>query len=393
MQTVEQLSTEVDPEVALDDVLDITKALGFDTTVAEQSRQVGWSAQSGSFLPVTATIGAKLWVYLSRGSVTRTLAMRLETATKTALDWWCMSQYQEKRNPAITTQGILLLTDVKGVGPITFTASRYVVKDPVTGATFRNLNTVTLPLNGTVQVNVECELDGTVGNSPNDRITQWVSSVSGVTVTNPAQPLTGTWITRTGINQESDESYKRRCKLKWATLGPNAPKSAYEWFALNALDGLGNPVGITKVRCGSPNGFGQFGVYIANDTATATPTQVSDVQAWINTRKNPTSRATVSAATLNPVDGVFTIRVSRGRGAAAAAEARQAMIDYIVSLPLGGARFDSGNNGVVPASELEAICMNVPGVLDVRSTAIRYLIVTPSELVVPGTLTVNFVEA
>jgi phage-related baseplate assembly protein len=392
VQTVEQLSADVDPEAALNDVFEIVRNVGFDTTVAEQDRQVGWSVQSGSFLLVTATIAAKLWTYLAEGSKTRTLAMRLETATKTALTWWGVSQYQEKRKAAVNTQGIYVLTDAKGVGPLVLAANGYVFKDPVSGVTFRNITGGTLPLNGSLSLNIECEQAGTIGNSPNGRITSLVTSISGVTGTNPAQALTGTWITRTGINEESDTAYKRRCSLKWSTLGPNAPKSAYEWFALNALDSGGNPVGISKVKCSPPNGYGQFFVYISNDVATATPTQVSDVQAWIDARKNPTAQATVAAATEVPVNLTFNLICSRGRGAAAAAQAQIDIEAYINSLDINGTKVDQAGTGFVLVSEMIEAAMKVGGVIDVKSNAMNDGPLTVSQKAVPGTILVNYRE-
>lgn len=392
MLTLAQLMSVKDPEQALDEVLEIMRNLGFDTTQAEQDRQVGWSWQSGSFALVTATVAAKVWVFLSESISLRTKAMRNETAEDEALDWWGMSQYAQKRKASVAARHYLLLTDSKNTGPHTIANSLHVFKDSFNGVTFRNIAAGTIPLSGSVTIEVECEQAGTIGNSPNDRITQMVSSIAGVTVTNPAQVSTGNSLTRTGVDKESNVAYRRRNELKWTTLGPNAPRGAYEWFALNALDGSGNPVGITRVKVGGPNGFGAFSVYVANATATATALQVSDVQAWIDTRKNPTAQPTVVAATEVPINNTIRIVTARGQGPAAATAVSVALAAYVNSLNVGGFKLDPSGTGYVLVSELISAAMNVDGVLQATATVTTDYALTVSQVATVGALTVTHTE-
>jgi hypothetical protein len=133
-------------------------------------------------------------------------------------------------------------------------------------------------------------------------------------------------------------------------------------------------------------------VYVANATATATALQVSDVQAWIDTRKNPTSQPTVVAATEVPINNTIRIVTARGQGPAAAAATTVALAAYVNSLNVGGFKLDPSGTGYVLVSELISAAMNVDGVLQATATVTTDYALTVSQVATVGALTVTHTE-
>src|SRR5690606_696186 len=98
---------------------------------------------------------------------------------------------------------------------------------------FTNLTGGTLSLGGTLDLSWEAEEPGDDYNLANGTLTVMVTPLAGVTVANP-DPGTGTWITQTGADEESDPELRERCRNKWSTLGTGSTEDSYEFWAKQA---------------------------------------------------------------------------------------------------------------------------------------------------------------
>lgn len=165
------------------------------------------------------------------------------------LDLVAENVFADARKPALHTTGEIVLTDVAGVGPQTITVGttwvanadrsrRYVVTSTPYGSS--------LPLNGTLRVVVRAELEGAVYNVGNNAITQFVTSMPGVAVSNPQIGTTGTWILTQGVDAELDDALAARLLDKWSLLGTGANDGAYRYYASSAS------AEVTRVRVWSP---------------------------------------------------------------------------------------------------------------------------------------------
>lgn len=397
MFLVDQLLTETTHDAEVESLLAFLQASGLD---------VG-SLGSGDFGRAFIELLAESRTRLQNEVVAATIKnFYLDTATGIALSFIAKAFFDEDRIQRVGTQGTITLSDDAGDGPYTITTAMAFV-DSVEGLTYHVVTGGTLSASGTLNVDVECDVPGAGGNVPNGTITRMQSPIAGVSVTNG---ISGgaSWITRLGTDYEKDPILRQRCRTKFATYSANSPRGAYENLVLAAVDGSGNPVGISKVWVNSsnPGGPGTVWVYIANQTATATVQQVSDVQAYISDgRVSPAAIPTVIAATEVAVDisGVLYVRAGFAVTAlAAVTEAHQVYIagtddadDQEVGLPLGGKQLDviPGGAGYVFLSDLIKLAKDVEGVVDiVLSSPGANLPLAGNELALVGSITLSVVE-
>lgn len=397
MINVEALLTLTTHEAELEDIIEFWQGTGLDTS--------GWSPLDfeRAYAELWAEMSSRLKNTLPGATIRN---FYVETATGIALTYIASSMFDIDRIPAVGTQGDITLTDTGGTGPHSITTA-HAFRDPLSGLTYHVLAGDTLPGSGSVTVSVQCDSPGSAGNVANASITEMVTSIAGVTVTNGTAGG-ASWITRLGSNYEKDPVLRQRCRTKFATFSPNSPRSAYENMVLSATDGVGAPVGIVKpwVNADNPGGPGTVWIYIANQTATATGTQVTDVQAFIDAdRVSPASIPTVIAATEVPVDIYAALYVNAGHAATAEASVREAWEVYIqgdddpesenIGLPLGGKQLDStpGGAGFVLLSDLIDLARAVTGVVDVQmATPAGNLPVGGNELATVGTINITVVE-
>lgn len=150
------------------------------------------------------------------------------------------------------------------IGP--FAPGTFHISNPTTGATYHNVNSLTIPVGTTTGQEFEADLAGQGSSSGANTITSLVTTLVKVTLTNPTAFI--------GSPAESNAALVARCRLKQGSLSPNGPEFAYEYFALTALQVIqainsavtlrGGPV--TRTIAQSNTATGSVDVLIANAT-------------------------------------------------------------------------------------------------------------------------------
>jgi uncharacterized phage protein gp47/JayE len=379
MLTLAQLRTPITEDQAVQTLLDQLQALGFNVS----------SWQSGS---VERDIVEAIGFVLADSTKSTDALSRLgynDSATGDALTELSRSHFDNTRDPGQRTQGIVTLTDVGGIGPVSFNPGDVVVSDKSTPAnTFRNITGDTLPALGFVQLTFEAEIAGADGNVANGEITELVTAIAGVTVDNTTNaPGSATWRSLEGADVESDPTLRVRNSTRWARLSIAKPADAYINIALGVT-------GVARARVDdtNPRGPGTVDVYIAGPSGTVGGTEVAAVQTAIDAERPVTADVLVIAATAITQDlaGSVFVDPSVYDGPAGVLETnvKQAADDYINSLPIGGVVLPPGPGGVMPRSELVGAMTAVDGTEAVAlSDPAADVPVATFEIVIRGTNT------
>jgi hypothetical protein len=144
--------------------------------------------------------------------------------------------------------------------------------------------TVTLDLGGTRDdLEWQAELPGTDGNVAAGQTWTLVTTLAGVTATNPAIGSTGSSILVSGTDTETSESLSLRMDARWdRTAVAQLPGSLIEWiFESFEVDGLTCSITRWKIDDTNPNGPGSTDVYLYPGTAE----ELARVDAYLQARR------------------------------------------------------------------------------------------------------------
>jgi hypothetical protein len=178
------------------------------------------------------------------------------------LDALADGNYNVQRLPAKYARGTLTFTNTSVVTYGPFTPGSYHAADPTTGATYSNVNSLTLAP-GVTSAIFQADLAGSASSATPGQITGAVTALLGVSVTNAASFV--------GANPESNAGLVARCRAKLSSLSPNGPPDAYNFFARSAFSllaamtpsiAMSQPVTRTLVQSNSQTG--DVAVYLAN---------------------------------------------------------------------------------------------------------------------------------
>jgi uncharacterized phage protein gp47/JayE len=292
------------------------------------------------------------------------------------LDLWVQDRFNLPRTDASYTFGQATLRD-NGGGPHTINAGQHIVGTSdgtklytIESSTGLPLPAV-LPLNGTLAVTLKASKPGSKYNVPNLSITKVFSGLPTVTVENPPIAPTDTWITVPGANTESDPAYYDRGTSQWGKLSISVPKLALIAHAKEAA-----PT-VTKVRVedDNPHGPGSTELVLANPSGPATPSEVSAVQARLDTLR------AVGSSTLTAVAAQSYELVLEGEALVKTAflEAAKAAVDENLARLVE--EHDLGE--VLPYAQLVEEIMSPDGMKNVKLTT-----PAPNTDVTPGALSV-----
>ncbi len=265
------------------------------------------------------------------------------------LDLLAWNVYGLTRRPAVSTKGLIVLTDAAGAGPFDIALGQLWVASG-DGKRFVNSSAGTLPKGGTLTLEVTAESPGLAWNVGNNAIATMVTALPGVAVANP-DPGTGTWWTQAGNDQEGDASLRARCKTRWATLAVGATADAYTFWARNASSA------VTRTKVTASSVPGQVLVYLAGASGGVSPDVVAAVQADLTGRVPLTSTVVVLSAQNVPIQVSGTVEVLAAQAASARAGAEAALAAYFTALPIGGVQLVGGGRGL----SLEALVAAISG--------------------------------
>lgn len=149
-------------------------------------------------------------------------------ASPTWLDVLAFSRYNVIRIPAKRAQGAvdIVNTTSNTYGP--FAPGTYHVTNPTSGQGYSNVEELTVNASDTTTATFQADLIGVVGTAAAGFINEPVTTLAGVTASNPEALV--------GQNYESNQGVASRCRLKLQSLSPNGPRGAYEYFALTAYE-------------------------------------------------------------------------------------------------------------------------------------------------------------
>lgn len=336
----------------LDFLLTEAKALGFSTD----------SWQPGSVQRTILEVVAAGWAEATKAVAAIADAAYLELAAGDALDELVKSHYDDARTAAVKTQGTVKLTD-SGAGPYVIAVGESVVSDVTNGYTYRNTTGGTLPASGTLDLTYEAETAGDDQNVGNGTITVLNTPLAGVTVNNP-DPGTGSWITQTGADAETDAALRVRMKAKWATLSLAKPAEAY----INIVTAVAG-IASAAVDAANPRGAGTVDVYVAAATAAAGSGDVALAQTEVDKNRPVSADVLVIAAPTHTITVSGTVYTTDASSEALAAM-KDAIKAYVHGAPLGGFDASPGDGNVIPRDGIIAAIRGASSVIvDVDLTA------------------------
>lgn len=211
----------------------------------------------------------------------------LQFASGDGLTLFAKSQYQVDRYLASPVQGKMRLLN-SATSPAYPIIPGQLTVSPADNPslTYTNITGGTLASNGFIDLDFRSTGSGAIYNIANNRPMLLKTALPGVTVNNPIYPLTVTWITLAGTDEESDESLKTRCLARWGTVGAECNAEALKYWAKLAPPGYtSSPVKYVRVmpnftistqRTGHWPGY--VSVVLGNDLGALIPADKAAVQ-------------------------------------------------------------------------------------------------------------------
>lgn len=278
--------------------------------------------------------------------------------TQEATDAWvellAYGWFYLTRAPATKTVGIVQLACNALTASNTYGARTIKVKS-TGGVVFQNAEAVTLGPSVTRTVSFEALEAGTSGNVANNAITTLVTTIGGVTVSNPPVGSTGSWITSAGQNAEGNTSLIARCLARWGATSAGGSARAYREWVTAAFTSASLTPTVTRMAVddGNPNGPGSTDLYLATDAGPASASEVSTVDLYLQPRRSlGTGPLRVFSA---PALSIPVVGVLYGN-AGAVSLASDALTALQATIPIGG---------TVYYSALIAALMRLPGITNV----------------------------
>ncbi|MGK3995090.1 baseplate J/gp47 family protein [Sorangium sp. So ce1024] len=231
----------------------------------------------------------------SRTSFTNVVKSRLlGYARGDALTYLARHMFDVERASAVATAGELLLAD-EGGAPYDIEPGQLVVRAKNNPSLrYTNTGAGRLEVGGTLSLTFRALRTGADHNIQPGTELEFEETLEGVSVSAEPDTSTGTWITRVGADEQSDDSLVLACRAKWATLGAGT-EDAYRAWAIE-----GAPT-ITKVRVYGDEITipGIVLVLLANDTGAATTAEVEGADAVIQARR-PVGLRSVGTTAASP---------------------------------------------------------------------------------------------
>lgn len=358
---------------------------------------VGFTAKSwqpGSFVLGCVEIGSYVWSKFTEIAVALKDAHLLQTAEDEALEAYGYSQYDEPITGASPAQYLLELTCEAGEGPHTMDVSDVVATDGE--YTYRNVagNGIVYPyvLAGGTSVTLlfEAETPGAAPTVGAGTITDLQTTYAGVTITD------GTLQT-SGLDKETAEAYRLRCRTKWPTL------SEGETILDQVVNICLNASPLIKrvtVDDANPRGDYTFDAYVAGESGIVGATPVGLAQAAIDLRFFSANTGLVVASAADALAITGTVYYDPNISAAEAQAAVEAALTaWFKTIPINGFLYGAGLNNIVMVEDVRAA---IRAATHAGAPVVRTLVltapvvdhpVTDYDVVTQGALTLTYTAA
>ena len=266
---------------------------------------------------------------------------------------------------ASAAEGIMLTNS--GSKFFEFDPGDVVVASSVTHRTFRCVTGGTLRpgVGQTLRLDVKAEEPGSAGNADVGTLTELVTTLLGVTCTNP--------VALVGIDEESDADLRERCRDSVAARSIGGVKRAYSYHAKSARRSDGSPIGVTRIRIPPAIGDGTGAVYIASLSGAIGSLDVDRVQEIFDHEVTHHGfTATALSAVNKSITAPCTIWIPESLGLTeeqVQEKVHDALRDYVSRLPIGGMVIPPATGRVYWTALLGVIGTAVPGCLTLQLTS------------------------
>lgn len=256
----------------------------------------------------------------------------LPTATGISLKLLATYMYGITLPEATFASGNVVLTNTGG-GSYSQAIGSYTALNPTTKVTYTNSAAFTLAPSSTATVPMTATTVGSAGNAAPGAINTNVTSLLGVTVTNPAALA--------GVDAPSDASIRTLCINKLGALSVRGVRTAYAYAVQTALNSTtGAPVNINRWSISAASHTGTVTTYVASPSGVPATDDVTGVATNIELIARPEAvTAIVTAATALSYAPTVVVWASLAAGTTAT-DAKTAidaaLITFIATYPIGG---------------------------------------------------------
>lgn len=357
MITLGQLLTPVTEDEALALALGLLSGYGFQAT----------SWQSGSIQHTIVRLLSRLYSDLTIAVSDQAASGFARKARGAYLDEMGSKWFDMPRQAALFTVGNVVLTSTAAAPVHSWGVDEIIVADAPTAPanTYRITLADTLNPSTVKVVSVKAEVAGSAANiGANTTLYLWTPLV-GVTVTNPANDLSTTWITSAGQDLESDSRYVERLIGRWNRLSLGTLES-YKAWVLEA-----DP---TVTRCVVVSSLGSSQVRIIGASASGglTAAQISTIRNYLDGVTDGRQRRLIndilsieSATVVTAPALTLTVTCDAALSSDVVARVTKALNDTITALPIGGEIIAPSATGKVVAAKLYGAIMGQAGVRNV----------------------------
>ncbi len=288
--------------------------------------------RAGGVASTMLTVTAILLAMMSSIISTIIQGFFLPTATGNGLKLLAYYVYGVTVPAATYASGNVTLTN-SGGGVYTQAAGTYSALNPTTGQTYVNTTAFTLGALSVLTVPMQAVNIGTAGNASPNTITQNVTTLLGVAVTNPASLV--------GIDAPTDPAIRLLCSNALAAASVRGVRSVYAYAiqtALNPVTGL--PVNINRWSISEASHVGTVSLTVASPSGPVDANDLIGVQTSIEAKARPSGvAATAYAATTKTYSPSITVWVTAPSTVAQAdikAAIDAAITTYVSTYAIGG---------------------------------------------------------
>lgn len=345
--TIEQLVTPLTSEEAFAELLEIASELELPTTSWQSGQPIH------TFLRVIAEKFSditKVLAEIAKGGYGDLLPSDMWA------DLWAKSRFDVDRIEAEAATGQLTLTNASET-EYTPAAGEVTFAHETTGKTYRNVDALTIPASGTLpDVDIAADEVGTDSNAAPGTITVLVTSLTGVTCTNPEPVL--------GQDKETTPTLVTRSRAKLEALSPNGPKQAYHHIATTPeYSDVGTA--ITRTSPEADDETGTVTVYLATANGAAESEDVDIVQAAFDEWCEPWCTTSIAAAASEVTQAVtyqVWVKGSSLTSAQIQTAIEDALSDFFAELPIGGTVIPPETGTLYRDSIRQVIGQATPGI-------------------------------